>query len=324
VKRRELVGGVAALAVLPAQVAAAPLPVVGFAGVASPGPFAHLVAAFQAGLAEAGFAEGKTAQVEYRWAEGKFEVFEALAKELLELPVAALAVSGGYRTVKICQDLSATTPIVFSGSGDPVKAGLIASYSRPGGNVTGVDILTSALDAKRFELLLELVPGAKRVGVLFNPNQRQMGPAEETAFRKTAEAAGREVLLVKAAGGELDQAFAAFRAAQVGGLLITADPVYYAAREKLVTLAAAARLPTVYEFREFADVGGLMSYGASLRDAYRRVGSIVGQILGGAKPAELPVARLAKFDFVINLKTAQTLGLEVPQQMLVQATEIIE
>jgi putative ABC transport system substrate-binding protein len=324
-KRREAIGGLGALAVLRAPpVEAAAVPIVGFLGVASPEPFAHLVEAFRDGLRNTGFADGTKTQIEFRWANGQFERVEALATELLAMPVAVLAVSGGYRAAKICKGLTATTPIVCSGSGDPVRAGLIESYSKPGGNVTGVDILTSALDAKRFELLLELVPGAKRVAVLVNPNNQQTGPAEEAALRGAASAAGRELTIMKATGADLDAVFAALVSQQIGALLVNADPVFFAQREKLVQLAASARIPTVYEFREFADAGGLMSYGASLGDAYRRLGNYAGQILGGIKPGELPMARLSKFDFVVNLRTAAALGFKVPQPMLVQATEIIE
>ncbi len=304
--------------------AAAGLPVVGFVGVASAAGFAHLIDAFRDGLASAGYPEGDKSQVEYRWADGQFDRLQSLAQELLALPVSVLAVSGGYRAALICKSLTSETPIVFSGSGDAVKAGLIESYARPGGNVTGVDILTSALDVKRLELLLALLPAAKRVAALVNPNQRQFGPAEEKAFEDSAARAGRELMIVRASGAEIEAAFTGMRAQSIQGLLITADPVFFALREKLVALATENRLPTVYEFREFASAGGLLSYGASLADAYRQVGALTGQILDGAKPAGLPVARLSTFDFVVNLKTAEMLGLTVPPGLIVQATEVIE
>ncbi len=304
--------------------AASGLPIVGFVGVASAAGFAHITGAFRDGLASAGYPDGVKTQTEYRWADGQFDRLELLAKELLALPVSVLAVSGGHRAALICKNLTSEIPIVFSGSGDAVKAGLVESYARPGGNVTGVDILTSALDVKRFELLLALLPAAARIAVLINPNQQQFGSAEEKAFEDAATKAGREFVIVRASGGEIDAAFAAMTAQSIEGLLITADPVYFALREKIVALAAKSIIPTVYEFREFATAGGLLSYGASLTDAYRQVGTLTGQILGGANPAEMPVARLSTFDFVVNLKTAATLDMTIPPDLIVQATEVIE
>lgn len=324
--RRAVAAGLGTFALAPMlrARAAADLPNVGFVGVASAQGFAHLVDAFRESLADAGFDDGVKSQVAYRWADGQFDRLESLAKELLALPVAVLAVSGGHRAALICKTLTREIPIVFSGSGDAVRAGLIESYARPGGNVTGVDILTSALDMKRFELLLALLPSAKRIAALVNPKQQQFGPAEETAFQDAAARAGRELSIVSATGAEIETAFTSMSAQAIEGLLITADPVFFALREKVVTLASQARIPTVYEFREFAYAGGLLSYGASLTDAYRQVGTLTGQILDGAKPAEMPVARLSAFDLVVNLKTAATLGLTIPPDLLVQATEVIE
>ena len=326
-KRREAIGGLGALAVLRAlPVHAAPaLPIVGFLGVASPAPFAHLVDAFREGLKTAGFAEDVGCRVEYRWAEGQFERLSELAAELLTLNVTAIAVSGGFRAAKTCQALTSTTPIVFSGCGDPIKEGLIADYARPGGNVTGVNMLTCDLDVKRLELLLELIPGVKRVAVLVNPGNRQTGLEREALLRQTGAAAGCDVMIVSATGAEdLEAAFTAMVQSEVGGLVVAADPVFFAQRKRVVGLAERARIPAVYEFREYADVGGLMSYGSNLAEAYRMLGTYVGQIVGGAKPGEMPVARSSKVELVLNLKTAEALGFTVPQPLLAQAVEIIE
>lgn len=324
--RRVVAAGLGAVALSPMHRAraATELPVVGFAGVASAEGFAHLVEAFREGLAGAGFADGVKCQVEYRWADGQFDHFESLARMLVDLPVSALAVSGGHRAALICKKLTRGIPIVFSGSGDAVQAGLVESYARPGGNVTGVDILTSALDMKRFELLLALLPEAKRIAVLVNPNQQQFGRVEEKAFEDAAMRAGRVLSIVRASGSEIESAFTSMSARAIEGLLITADPVFFALREKIVAMTTRSRIPTVYEFREFAMAGGLLSYGASLIDAYRQVGTLTGHVLAGAKPADMPVARLSIFDFVVNLKTAATLGLTFPPDLLVQATEVIE
>jgi ABC-type uncharacterized transport system substrate-binding protein len=300
------------------------MPMIGFLNGASPVPFAFFVAAFRQGLGEAGYVEGRNVAVEYRWGEGQNDRLPALAADLVGRQVAVIAATGGNAAALAAKTATTKIPIVFSGGGDPVGLGLVASLSRPGGNATGVNMFTSALEPKRLGLLRELVPSAALIAVLVNPNS----PNFETQLkdlREAARAAGQQIQILHASSeGELDTAFVTLTQLQAGAALIGSDPFFNSRRDHIVALAARYAIPAIYEWREFAAAGGLMSYGTNLAEAYRQVGIYTGRILKGDKPADLPVMQSIKFDFVINLKTAKALGLDVPPGLSARADEIIE
>ena len=300
------------------------MPMIGFLNGASPVPFAFFVAAFRQGLGEAGYVEGRNVAVEYRWGEGQNDRLPALAADLVGRQVAVIAATGGNAAALAAKTATTKIPIVFSGGGDPVRLGLVASLSRPGGNATGVNMFTSALEPKRLGLLRELVPSAALIAVLVNPNS----PNFETQLKdlqEAARAAGQQIHILHASSeGELDTAFVTLTQLQAEAALIGSDPFFNSRRDHIVALAARYAIPAIYEWREFAAAGGLMSYGTNLAEAYRQVGIYTGRILKGDKPADLPVMHSIKFDFVINLKTAKALGLDVPPGLSARADEIIE
>jgi putative tryptophan/tyrosine transport system substrate-binding protein len=324
VTRRELMlllgGAVTAARAVRAQEKTTP--VVGYLHFSSPGPFAPFVAAFRRGLSETGFVEGQNVAIEYRWAEDRYDRLPALAAELVGRKV-DLIVAASPPSARAAKSATSTIPIVFS-SADPIGEGLVSSLARPGGNLTGVSILTAELMPKRLELLSELVPDAKVIALLVNPDN----PNTEPMIRDVGEAArtkGVQLPVLKAAvEGEFAAAFASLVQLQAGGLLVGTDPFFNSRREQLVALAARHAVPAIYEWREFAAAGGLISYGTSLSAVYRQVGGYVGRILAGAKPADLPVQQPTHFELVVNLKTAQTLGLTVPPSILARADEVIE
>jgi ABC-type uncharacterized transport system substrate-binding protein len=329
-RRREfmsLLAGAAAPALLrplPARAQPAGLPVIGWMSGRSPEDSVHLLAAFRQGLRDAGFVEGRDVAIEYRWALGQYERLPALASDLVSRGVAVLVGAGGDVSAVAAKRATSTIPIVFGMGGDPVKAGLVDSFNRPGGNATGFTLLTNEMEPKRVGLLHELVPGAALIGALLNP---QFPPAVRQLqdIDAAVRAIGQRLLVVKASNDtELDAALAALVRERVGAMLIAADPYFDTRRDRIIASAAQNRLPAMYQFREFAVAGGLISYGPNITDSYRQGGVYAGRILKGAKPADLPVLQPTKFELVINLKTANALGLAVPNSMQLLADEVIE
>jgi putative ABC transport system substrate-binding protein len=327
-KRREFIGllGGAAAAAWPLRGRAQQkrVPVIGYLYTFSAGFNAPYVAAFRAGLVETGFIDGQNVAIEYRWAEGNTDRLPALAADLVSRKVDVIVTGGGGVSGRAAKAASSTIPIVFISGGDPIGEGLVASFARPEANLTGVSIMTSELMGKRFDLLSDLVPQARVIALLVNPN----GPGAERAIKDVQEAArakGVQLPIVKAGTeGELASAFGSLDQLHAGAIVIANDPFFNTRREQLVALAARHAVPAIYEWREFAELGGLMSYGSSLVGASRKAGVYVGKILNGAKPGDLPVEQPTKFELVVNLKTAAALGLTVPQSILARADEVIE
>jgi putative ABC transport system substrate-binding protein len=322
-KRREfitLIGG-AAIA-QPLGVRAQQMPVIGFLHAASPQPYAHLVSAFHRGLNEAGYVVGQNVAVEYRWAENQYGRLPAMAADLVARQVAVIHASS--YAVSAAKAATSTIPIVFNSGGDPVKAGLVASFSRPGGNITGVSWLSVDLETKHVEQLHELIPAAGAISVLLN--RATPGAASyQQLVEKAANAIGLQVHILSASSeSEIDSAFATVASQRTGPVLVITEFLFLSRREHVVAMAARHAVPAIYGLREFVDAGGLASYGASLADAYRQSGAYVGRILKGEKPADLPVIQPTKFELVINLKTAKALGLTIPPGVLAIADEVIE
>jgi putative tryptophan/tyrosine transport system substrate-binding protein len=300
------------------------MPVVGFMSGRSPDDSVRVVAAFRDGLGEAGFVDGQNVTIEYRWGLGQYDRMPALAADLVNRHVAVLVGVGGDVSAVAAKQATATIPIVFGLGGNPVKAGLVESLNRPGGNATGFTLLTSELEAKRLGMLHDLVPGAAVIGALLNPNF----PPAVSQLQQLEEAArtiNQKISVLKAGNDtELDAAFASLVEQKVGALLVTADPYFDTRRDRFIALAQQNRLPTMYQFRDYAVAGGLISYGPSITDMYRQAGVYTGQILKGAKPADLPVLQPTKFEFVVNLKTAKALRLVIPAGLISYADEVIE
>jgi putative ABC transport system substrate-binding protein len=323
VRRRAFIALLAGAASWPlAARAQQPLPVIGFLHARSPDDAMPQVAAFRRGLAESGYIEGQNAIIEYRWARGRYDTLPAMATELIRLPAMVL-VAGSEPAALAAKATTSTIPIVFSIGSDAVKLGL-AGYNRPGGNSTGVSMFTAALEAKRLGLLHELLPQAATIGVLLNPNYL-LAENQLRDVQDAARAIGVQVHVLRAStDDEIDAAFETVRELRIAALLQAADPFLDTRRGKLVALVARYAVPTMYHFREFPAAGGLMSYGIDILDVYRQVGIYVGRILKGEKPADLPILQPTKFEFVINLKTAKSLGLPIPDKLLALADEVIE
>jgi putative ABC transport system substrate-binding protein len=317
-----LVGGVAVAWPLAARAQQPAMPLIGFLQVATRDASAHTTPAFLRGLRAAGFAEGENVAIEYRFADNQFDRLPALAIDLVRRQVAVICAFSGAATLA-AKAATATIPIVYTG-GDPVELGVVESLNRPGGNVTGVNLLTTEIGTKRLELLLELVPGAAAVGLLINPNT----PASARQAREMSAAApaiGRPIHVLNASSErDIEVAFARLAERRAGGLVVSGDPLFNSLRAMLVSLAARHSIPAIYEWREFVLAGGLMSYGTILTDAYRQAGIYAGRILKGERPADMPVLQPTKFEFLINLTTAKTLGLDVPTKLLAFTDEVIE
>jgi putative ABC transport system substrate-binding protein len=300
-----------------------PMPVVGFLLAGAPKPLQAPLAGFRRGLAESGYVEGQNVAIEYRFAEGRVDRLPVLAAELVRQQVVVLVASSPDGALA-AKRATATIPIVFSVGGDPVQLGLIASLSRPGGNVTGVFQFTAALEAKRLGLLHQMVPKATTLAALVHANYA----AADSQVRDVRDAAARLdiqlVVLTANSESDFDAVFATLAQQRVGGLLVCASPFFYSRHERLVAQAAHHSVPAIYEWREIAAAGGLMSYGTSLVDAYQQAGAYAGRILKGAKPADLPAVQSTKFEFVINLRTAKALGLDIPGNLLSFVDEVIE
>jgi putative ABC transport system substrate-binding protein len=297
---------------------------IGFLSAGTPEAYAAFVAAFRAGVADAGFVEGRNLAIEFRWAEGHYDRLAELATDLVRSRVEVIATSGGDIVVAAAKAATTTIPIVFTSGGDPVARGFAASLARPGGNMTGVSLLVIELVPKRLELVHDLVPGATLIAGLINPKNSNAG-RNLAALQEAAREKAVQLHIVEASNEtDLETAFASLAPLQAGALVVGADPFFNAHRQQIVTLAARYSLPGMYEWREFVDAGGLISYGPSLTGVYRQVGTYVGRVLGGEKPADLPVVQPTLFDLVVNLNTAKTLGLTVPQSILARASEVIE
>jgi ABC-type uncharacterized transport system substrate-binding protein len=328
VRRREFIKIVAGSAIgtlpLPSYAQQAAMPVVGFINAASAENYKRQVATFLKGLAQNGYVDGQNMKVEYRWAEGQYDQMPALIAELLGRQAAVISVTGSTAAAQAAMAATRTIPIVFVIGGDPVKFGLVASLNRPGGNVTGVSFLVNLLVAKQLSLLHELIPGATNFGFLVNPNNPN-AESDTNNARLAADALDRKIVVVKARTREdIDHAFTQLTQERADALLISADPLFSGSREQLAALAARHKLPAMFNSREFALAGGLLSYGPDQADAYREAGIYIGRILSGEKPSDLPVVQPTKFELVINIKTAKSLGLNVPPLLLARADEVVE
>jgi putative tryptophan/tyrosine transport system substrate-binding protein len=327
-RRREFIAALGSAAVawpLAVRAQQPAMPVVGFLHSASASAYTGLVTAFRKGLSEAGYSEGQNVAIEFRWGEGRNENLPALATELVRRQVAIIVTPGSTAATLAAKAATTTIPIVFLSAVDPVKTGLVASLNRPGGNVTGVSDIGVQLAAKRLGLLHELLPGAARFALLVNPGNPGVTEPFVTEVQTAASVIGRQIeVVVASTNSDIDKAFVTLLNKRAEALILSTDALFVNRRVQLVTLAARHAVPAMYFRREFAEAGGLMSYGSNLADQFRQVGIYAGRILKGEKPAEMPVQLPTKFEFVVNLQTAKALGLDVPATLLARADEVIE
>ena len=325
-RRREFIaGGLCSTAwPLAAHAQQQPMPIVGFLSSRSPGESTGVVAAFRKGLSEAGFVEGQNVVIAFRWAEGHYERLPELASDLIGLRVAALFAAGGPPSALAAKAATLTIPIVFSAASDPVRLGLVASLNRPGGNVTGMSTLIVELAGKSVEVLKEMVPRATVIAYLVNPSNPSGRIISQQAQAAANRLATQIHVLEASTVHELDEVFATLAKLRADALGVTGEPFFDSQRERIVALSGRHRIPGCYAWREYVLAGGLMSYGTNLPDSYRQAGIYVGRVLKGEKPADLPVVQPTKFELVINLKTAKTLGIAVPPTLLARANEVIE
>jgi ABC-type uncharacterized transport system substrate-binding protein len=324
-RRRDLLTLVGAAALGRTRIARAqqPLPLIGFLHSGSPGPFANVVAAFRDGLRDTGYVAGQNVRIDFRWAEGNYELLPSLALDLARREVAVIVAGGGSPALAV-KNATRTIPIVFISGGDPLGSGLVTGIDRPGGNATGINIVTAALNGRRLGLLRELVPNTTLVAVLVNTSNPNSA-TQLADIQQSARSFGQAIHIAKATSErEIDAAFATFPEFRPDALFVAGDPFFYGRRNQIVRLAGRYDVPSVYTQRDFVLAGGLLSYGASLADGYRQAGNYAGRILNGAAPADLPVTQSNTFELTINLKTAKRLDLTVPPSILAQASEVIE
>jgi putative tryptophan/tyrosine transport system substrate-binding protein len=324
-KRREFVlGAVAASFPFAARAQQPSMPTVGFLGAPSAGTYGRYVAAIHQGLKEAGFVEGQNVRFEYRWAEGHYERLPALAAELVSRKISVIVPIGGAPSTVAAKAATSSIPIVFTMLADPVELGLVASFNRPGGNLTGIATMGVELEVKRLELLREAVPTATLIAMLVNPGNAH-ADVQVREVQKTVQAIGQQIVILRAGTeSELEAAFASMVKEGAGALLVGADTFFTSKPSLFVLLTARHSLPAIYPWRSHVDAGGLMSYGANLLESYRQAGAYAGRILGGAKPADLPILEPTTFELVINLQSAKAIGLTIPASLRARADEVIE
>jgi putative tryptophan/tyrosine transport system substrate-binding protein len=327
IRRRDLILGLGGALIAPAiaQAQRKAMPVIGYLSGGSASFYTSILPAFREGLRESGYVEGQNVTIEYRWAEGDYDRLPAWAAEFVGRKVDLIAATGGDRASRAAKEATSTIPVVFTAGGDPVADGRVASLARPGGNLTGVSFLTSELYPKRFQLLRELVPQARVVALLMNLNNQPQSARMLRELGQAADGTGVQLRPLNVAEeADFGTAFAALETLKAAALMVQTDPFIDARRDQLVRLAAEYAIPAIYGFREFAAIGGLISYGVSIAGVYRQAGIYAGKILAGAKPADLPVQQPTRFELVINLNTANALGLPVPLSILARADEVIE
>jgi putative ABC transport system substrate-binding protein len=321
-RRREFITLIGGATAWPLASGAQPMPLVGFLNAQTAAGYAHIVAAFKQGLNESGFVDGQNVTIEYRWADGHVERLPELAADLVRLQPAVLVGTGGANAAAMAA--TKTIPVVASFGGDPVKLGYVASLNHPGGNVTGVTIFSPDLEAKRLELMNEILPRGATIGYLYDPNF-DFAVAGRRNVETAARTVGREVRIVEATkDADLEKAFATLAEAHVGGVVMAASALNNNLRDHLLALTTRLKIPAVHEVREFVMAGGLMSYGTNVPEVYRQIGIYTGRVLKGEKPADLPVLEPTKFDMAINLRTAKALGIDMPTSILLRANEVIE
>ena len=326
-RRREfitLLAGAIAARPVAARAQQPTMPVIGFLNPASPQPWKDYIAGFRAGLKEGGYLDGQNVTIEFRWAEGHYDRLPEMAADLVRRKVAVLVATGGALSVVAAKGATSTIPIVFTSGVDPIHAGFVTSLSHPGGNLTGVNLFVTTMEGKRLGLLRALVPGVQLIAVLLNPN-RPDHTEHLSGVQEAASAVGQQIdILLASNESAIDAAFASAVQLHAGAMLVGSDPFFNSQRNKIIALTAQHAIPAIYEQREHALAGGLMSYGTDLSEGYRQAGIYAGRILKGEKPGDLPVVQATKFEFVINLKTAKALGIEVPPNLSAEADEIIE